>query len=127
MDDFVSLVQTRFSFLVESEGFTCKPRGESHVLYSGPASSIYVGLGRGGEVGITVSRTDSQDYPFEFYLKVFYPDEAARLQESYGTSKLEVDVSLLRLARLLQQFGQPVIAGDADVFRRMSAELAASL
>jgi len=74
-----------------------------------------------------VSRAvESQDYPFEFYLKVFYPDEAVRLQETHGPSKLEVDVSLLKLARLLQQFGQPLIAGDADVFRRMSAELAAS-
>ena len=45
----------------------------------------------------------------------------------HPTSKLAVDISLLELASLLLQFGQPLVAGDAEVFRRMSAEVAASL
>jgi hypothetical protein len=128
MEDFVDLVRARFGFLVESEGFMCQADGERRVTYSSPAATIRIGLGERGDVGITVDRaSESRYYSFSFYLKTFFPDEAVRLEENEGRSRLEVDIALMKLAQLLKRFGRPLFTGDAEVFRRMATALKASL
>jgi len=129
MQDFVDRVQARFGFLVESEGFTCQPQGERCVIYSSPTTTIRIGTGDRGGAGITVDRaSESFYYPFEFFLKTFFPDQAARLEDSEGgRNRLEVDIALMKLAHLLKRFGQPLFTGDAEVFRRMAAVAEASL
>ena len=128
MENFVDLVRARFAFLVESEGFNLQVKGERHVAYSSPVVTIHITTGERGGVGVNVDRvSESWNFPLEFYLKTFFPDEAARLEDSEGgRSKLEVDVALIKRAHLLKQFGRPLFEGDAEVFRRMIAALKAS-
>ncbi len=128
MEDFVNLVQTRFGFLVEREGYMCHVKGNRRVIYSSPVAIIRIGLGERGEVGITLDRvSESCYYPFNFYLMTFFKDEAGKLEENDVTSRLELDVSLVKLSALLNRFGRPLFTGDPEVFRRLAAAAKTSL
>lgn len=128
MSDFSNLAQHHFRFLAQEYGFKSEVTSERFVIYENGLTFFQIGLGRRGEVGLTFDRyPPSMYFPFAFYLKTFFPDDAARLQEQETGSRLELDVALGELAGLLKALGGPIIAGQAKVFEELAVKAAEML
>jgi hypothetical protein len=128
MSDFSILAQHHFGFLVHEYGFKSEVVSERLVVYENGLTFFQIGMGRRGEVGLTFDRyPPSMYFPFAFYLKTFFPDDAARLQEQATSSRLELDVALGELAGLLKAFGGPIITGQAKMFEKLTAKAAEML
>jgi hypothetical protein len=124
MSDFTELAQKQFQFLVEENGFACEVESGRYVIYRNEATTIRIGFGeREGSVGITFDLNPQANYyPFEFYLKIFFSDEHAKLAEFPIRSKKEMEIALMKLVGMLKRCGQPIIRGDLKTFRKMATE-----
>ena len=121
MSDFTDLTQFHFEFLVREHCFRAATLNEQVVTYENGAIFFQIGMGWRGEVGLTFDRyPPSFFFPFALYLKGFYPDQFASLRERATASKLELDVAIGELARLLKSLGGPIIVGEAEVFDRVA-------
>lgn len=121
--DFTDVAQKWFAFLVENESFKCQVEGERRLVYSSPLVVIRLGCGERGDVGMTLDKTSGSLYlPFALYLKIFHPNEHAKLGDEVARSRMELEISVMKLANLLKHFGRPIIEGDSTTFRRMMDE-----
>src|SRR5437016_5863116 len=117
MSDFTDLAQHRFRFLVEKHGYACHVVSQRMVSYTTLKVVICIGFGERGGISLTFDQMPPTfDYPFELYLKEFFPDEEAKLGELQAYSKFEIDLALTRLANLLNDFGKAIIYGDHAMF-----------
>lgn len=128
MSEFTDIVQSHFSYLITDHGFECEVESERRVVYRTGSVILQVGYGERGDIGMNFDRTPpTWHYPFSFYLRVFCPDEEAKLGECVARSKLEMDIQLRKLANLLKQVGQPIIRGDQQMFQVLSRKATESL
>ena len=124
MDDFAEIAAKVFDFLVTGEGFQCEQRSNQRVVYSNKKTVIQLAMGDHGEFGMSFDRIPASrySYPFEFYLKTFAPNDHSSLGESTAKSRLELEVGLRKLARLLKQHGRPIFDGEASIYERMDSD-----
>lgn len=128
MSKFTDLVQSHYDYLVTDHGFKCEVESERRVVYRSDSSVLQVGFGERGDIGMNFDRTTpTWHYPFSFYLRVFYPDEEAKLGECVAHSTLEMEIQIVKLANLLKQVGQPIIRGDQRMFQELSRKASGSL
>jgi hypothetical protein len=130
MFEFSELTQKLFLFLAEENGFVCEVRNETRVNYANKTTIIRLGFGeREHSVGMTFGQNSSIQnyYPFEFYLKSFFLDEAVKLSEWPIRSKLEMEIALRELAALLKRCGQPIIYGDSEMFKQLAIKASEAL
>ena len=123
MNDFADIVSEVFGFLA-SEGFESEVQDASRVVFSNNRVSIQLGLDEHGEFGMTFDRVPPSQwsYPFEFYLRTFFPDELGCLDGCVARSRLELEIGVKTLARLLMRYGRPILEGDISVFEKMDAQ-----
>jgi hypothetical protein len=120
MSDFTDLTQKHFDYLVEKHGFACHVETEKRVVYLKATTFIQIGYGEPGEIGMTFDKNPpTRFYPFEFYLKTYYPNEESKLCQNVIRSKYEMEMEIMKLATLLQQYGQPIICGDSKMFQEV--------
>ena len=120
MSDFSQLVQHHFGFL-EQQGFLTDTVNERLVTYQNGTLFFQLGLGRRGEVGLTLDRSPPSWYfGLEFYLKEFFPEAVDRLGDGVTASKLEMDIELGRLALLLKEFGTRLFVDGEKVIAKLT-------
>lgn len=113
---------TRRAFaFVERHGFSCVLASSSRVRYE--SSCVFVEIRHSdhdGEVEISFGRLpNGEEHSFTLFLRLVNPKLEIALGERLVENRQQLIACLDKLSGALQLEGQPILAGDEQVFERM--------